>query len=606
MATVWIHWFGPPVKDRGELLRQNSLEPPSRVVDFTGAECEMAQDSLLKSVQPIGDERRRSLEMIREVSETIGTELFCMLVKHLRRALGARCVYVCEFVGRQNERARTLAASMEDDRMESFEFPLAGTPDAEVARARCHLCTYSRGVREMFPADDRLRDLEAEAWVGIPLNNAEGQACGLIAALYSRPLDDEIDFVQSTLTTFAPRASAELNRKREQDKLQESEQRYRAFIERNPDAFWRAEFEEPIDTALPEHEQLERIARTGYVAECNDALAQVVGLERGDQLIGAAITEVVPSPEVARSGTRSLIRSGYRYSTVEISPVDQKGHRRYLLVSHWGIVEKGKLQRVWGSVREITEFRVLEAQFRHAQRLEAIGKLAGGVAHDFNNLLAVIQGYSSHLLEHTEKTSSSYVGLTEILKAAEQGAALTKQLLAFSRKQSVRLEPLNLNAIVAEDERMLQRLIGLNIELVTDLEPSLGLVLADAGYIHQILLNLAVNARDAMPNGGKLSIALLNVDIGEVRSPRLSAVVPGAYVELIVADTGVGMSEEVQEHLFEPFFTTKDVNQGTGLGLFTVYGIVRQIGGHIVVETELNKGTKFEIFMPRVQANAPV
>jgi signal transduction histidine kinase len=228
------------------------------------------------------------------------------------------------------------------------------------------------------------------------------------------------------------------------------------------------------------------------------------------------------------------------------------------------------------------------------------------VAHDFNNLLAVIQGYSSQLLERTEKTSHAYVGLTEIVKAAEKGAGLTKQLLAFSRKQSVRLQPLDLNAIVAEDEGILRRLIGPNIEFVTDLEPSLGLVLADAGFMHQVLLNLAVNARDAMPNGGKLSIALLNVDLSETRSPRLAAVEPGCYVELIVADTGVGMSEEVQEHLFEPFFTTKEVNQGTGLGLSTVYGIVRQIGGHIVVETELNKGAKFEIFMPRVQAYEPV
>jgi signal transduction histidine kinase len=266
-------------------------------------------------------------------------------------------------------------------------------------------------------------------------------------------------------------------------------------------------------------------------------------------------------------------------------------------------VENGKLQRVWGSVRDITELRLLETQFRHAQKLEAIGKLAGGVAHDFNNLLAIIQGYSSQLLEHTEKTSNAYVGLTEILKAAEKGAGLTKQLLAFSRKQSIRLQPLDLHDIVAEDERMLRRLIGENIELTTDLEPSLGLVLADAGYMHQVLLNLAVNARDAMPNGGKLSIALLNVDIGETRSPRLAAVDPGSYVELSVADTGVGMSEEVQEHLFEPFFTTKEVNQGTGLGLSTVYGIVRQMGGQIVVRTELNKGTTFEIFLPRARAH---
>ena len=562
----------------------------------------MAQNSLQKSEQQIGDERQRFLEIVRDVSETIGIEFFSTLVKHLRRTLGAGCVYVCEFAGRQNERARTLAACMEDDRMETFEFPVAGSPDAEVAR--CHPCMYSRGVREVFPADHRLRDLEAEAWAGIPLNNAEGQACGLIAALYSRPLDHEIDFVQSTLTMFAPRASAELNRKRELDALQESEQRYRAFIELNPDGFCRIEFEEPIDTALPEEEQLDRIERTGYVAECNDALARVVGLERADQLIGAPASAAVLNRETARSGTRSLIRSGYRYSTVEEAPVDHEGHRRHFLRSHWGIVEKGRLQRVWGSIRNITELRLLEAQFRHAQKLDAIGKLAGGVAHDFNNLLAIILGYSSQLLERTEKATNDYVALTEIVKAAENGAALTKRLLAFSRKQNVRLEPLDLNTIVTEDERMLRWVIGENIELSTHLEPSLGLVLADAGFVHQILLNLAVNARDAMPNGGKLSVALSNVDIGETRSPRLAAVEAGSYVELMVADTGVGMSEEVQEHLFEPFFTTKDVDHGTGLGLSTIYGIIRQIGGHIVVDTELNKGTRFEIFMPRVQADA--
>src|SRR5262249_18987223 len=237
---------------------------------------------------------------------------------------------------------------------------------------------------------------------------------------------------------------------------------------------------------------------------------------------------------------------GYRYSTLETTPVDRQGHRQHLLRSHWGIVENGKLQRIWGSFRDITEFRALEAQFRHAQKLEAIGKLAGAVAHDFNNLLYVIQGYGSQLLERTEKTNNAYVPLTEIVKAAEKGTTLTKQLLAFSRKQSARLQTLDLNAIVTEDEQMLLRLIGRSIELITNLEPSLGLVLADAGYMHQVLLNLVVNARDAMPNGGKLSISLSNVEISATRSPGLAEVEPGSYVELNVADTGVGMSEEVQ------------------------------------------------------------
>jgi signal transduction histidine kinase len=174
------------------------------------------------------------------------------------------------------------------------------------------------------------------------------------------------------------------------------------------------------------------------------------------------------------------------------------------LASHWGIVEKGKLQRIWGSIREITEFRMLEAQFRHAQRLDAIGKWAGGVAHDFNNLLGVIQGYSSQLLEHTEKTSSPYIGLTEILKAAEQGAALTKQLLAFSRNHKVRLEPLDLNTIVAEDELILRRLIGEKIELVTSLEPSLASY-SPMPVIYPGTSEPGGERADAVPNGSKLS-----------------------------------------------------------------------------------------------------
>ena len=559
----------------------------------------MAIDFPQTLVQQIGSERQYFLEIAQQVSETIGTEFFAMLVRELRRALGAECVYVCEFLGRQNERARTLAAARVADRMETFEFPLAGSPDAEVAR--CHPCIYAKGVQERFPEDQRLRKMKAEAWVGVRLSDAEGRPHGLIAALFDRPLDDDGQFAQLMLTTFVPRASAELNRKREEDSLHESEQRYHAFIQLNPDAFWRVEFEEPIDTARPEEEQLETIFRTGYVAECNDALAQLLGRKRADQVIGTAVNGVVWDGETARRGTLSLIRSGYRYNTLETTPLDPKGQRRHLLRSHWGIVENGKVLRIWGSIRDITEFRALESQFRHAQKLEAIGKLAGGVAHDFNNLLSVIGGYGSQLLEHTEKTDKAYAALAEIVKAAEKGAALTKQLLAFSRKQRVRPQPLDLNAIVAEDEKMLRRLIGGNIELLTDLTPSVGLVLADAGHINQVLMNLAVNARDAMPEGGKLSIALTNVDIAESSSQQVAGIEPGSYVRLTVADTGTGMSEHVQEHLFEPFFTTKG-NQGTGLGLSTVYGIVRQSGGYIRVETAPDKGTTFEIFLPRVQA----
>jgi two-component system, cell cycle sensor histidine kinase and response regulator CckA len=530
------------------------------------------------------------LKLAGQLSETIGVEFLSMLAHQLAGVLEAKCVYVGEFVEDKSNRVRTLAAFVEGDRPAAFEFPLAGSPDAEVTSGSP--CVYPRAVRERFPRDPVLRDLEAEAWVGVPLNNSQGQASGIIAAIYEQPLQLEVHFVQSMLMMFAPRASAELNRKLAEDLLRESERRYRTVVQMNPDACWRIEFDEPIDTALPEKEQVARAFQHHRIAECNPA-AERLGLTTG-----AFITAVLDR-ETARSIMLSLIRSGYRYSTVEVTPMGPTGKTRHFLHIQWGIVENGKLQRIWGSCRDITDLKGMEAELRHAQKLDSIGRLAAGVAHDFNNLLAVIRGYSSQLLEHTETTDNAYLGLTEIGKAAEQGAALTNQLLALSRKQSAELQVLDLNPIVEEEEKLLRRLIGKNIELKTELAPSVALVRTNASCMHQVLLNLAVNARDAMPNGGKLTIRLSNLDIGETRPARLTALEPGPYVRLSVADNGMGMSPDAQAHLFEPFFTTKEATKGTGLGLSTVYRIVRQSRGQIVVETEPNKGTTFEIFLPR-------
>ncbi len=245
----------------------------------------------------------------------------------------------------------------------------------------------------------------------------------------------------------------------------------------------------------------------------------------------------------------------------------------------------------------------LEVQMRAAQRMEAIARLAGGVAHDFNNLLCVIQSYGSMLKDQFEPTDPVYEDLDEILQAAARAARLTSQLLAFSRRQIQALRILNLNDTVSEVQRMLRRLIGEDLDLVTRLPDDLWLVKVDPTHVEQILVNLAVNARDAMPAGGTLIIETANVELDAARGPRKGmAIEAGSYVLLAVTDTGCGMPAEVQDHIFEPFYTTKPQERGTGLGLSTVFGIVKQSGGHIFCYSEPGRGTTFKVYLPRVDA----
>jgi PAS domain S-box-containing protein len=246
-----------------------------------------------------------------------------------------------------------------------------------------------------------------------------------------------------------------------------------------------------------------------------------------------------------------------------------------------------------------------QEQFLQAQKMEAVGRLAGGVAHDFNNLLTVINGYSDLLLSQSPEGSVERGQLEEIKKAGDRAAALTRQLLAFSRKQVVMPTVLNLNLIVEGMERMLHRVMGEDIQLVVNLSSSLGRVRADAGQIEQIIMNLVVNARDAMPKGGRLSLETTNVELDDGYTRPYASLTPGHYVMLAISDTGCGMDAETQSHIFEPFFTTKGQGKGTGLGLSTAYGIVKQSGGIINVYSEVGRGTTFRVYLQRVDEPMP-
>jgi len=251
---------------------------------------------------------------------------------------------------------------------------------------------------------------------------------------------------------------------------------------------------------------------------------------------------------------------------------------------------------------DITERRVLENQFRQAQKMEAVGRLAGGVAHDFNNLLMVISGYAEVLLEQTRKGNPLYPKIEAIHQAADRATNLTHQLLAFSRKQLLELKVVDLNIIIEDMERLLRPLIGENIELQTQLAPDLGRTRADAGQIEQVLMNLVVNSKDAMPQGGKITIQTANARLdNEDLRREYTYIQPGSYVVLSVTDTGEGMDKETQLRIFEPFFTTKEKGKGTGLGLSTVYGIIKQSRGYVLVESEPAQGTTFRIYLPRVE-----
>ena len=339
-----------------------------------------------------------------------------------------------------------------------------------------------------------------------------------------------------------------------------------------------------------------------YVA-VNAGFLRIVG--RGSQeVIGRMARDLVPEGRANRyeREDQAALERSYAGSIVEEIEEPSKEKRLLAVLRRPVLDEKGNVAGVLGIARDVTEQRELEQRLIQSQKMDAIARLAGGVAHDFNNMLTAIQGYSALLLTQLPEADSRRENVEEILKAGERAAALTRQLLAFSRRQVLEPRVLDLNEVVRNLSRMLSRLIGENIELSFSPAPDLWHVLADPGQLEQVLLNLAINARDAMPRGGRLTIETRNTQLDGSHWRKDFPVQSGDYALVAVSDTGVGIPPEVQSRLFEPFFTTKPRGEGTGLGLSTVYGIVKQSGGYIWVYSEPGAGSTFKVYLPRVDA----
>ncbi|MBI3662327.1 MAG: response regulator [Acidobacteria bacterium] len=374
-----------------------------------------------------------------------------------------------------------------------------------------------------------------------------------------------------------------MGRKRAAEALRESEQRYRELFENATYGIYRATLD-------------------GNFLDVNSTLVRILGYQAREEVLGLNLfTDVFCDP----GHFKRLMEQCEEAAEVHGTEVDWKQESgRGITVRLSGRLVRnrtGELDHCEVIAEDVTERRALQEQLRQAQKMEAIGRLAGGIAHDFNNLLSVIIGYSESLVEGLGQRESLRDKAEEIKKAADSAASLTRQLLAFSRQQVLAPKVLDLGLVVRDTESMLRRLIGEDVDLLTVAEPDLGQVKADPGQMEQVILNLAINARDSMPEGGKLTIETRNAELGENYLARRPLMRPGSYVLLAISDNGMGMDAATQARIFEPFFTTKEQGKGTGLGLATVYGIVKQSGGHIWVYSEPGQGTTFKIYLPRVE-----
>jgi two-component system cell cycle sensor histidine kinase/response regulator CckA len=410
-------------------------------------------------------------------------------------------------------------------------------------------------LNEILVRDGGLREVE---WNNTLLRDADGQAAGVLS------IGEDVT-----------------DRRRAERELRRSEADFRSLVEHAPLGIY-------------------RVTADGRFLTVNAALIKMLGYESAEDVLRLDVVRDV----YAVPGGRAELYAEFAQHDEARTETEWKRKDGRLITVRLNLRAVrgpgGPVACYEGLVEDVTEQRSLEDQFRQAQRMEAVGRLAGGVAHDFNNILTAITGYSDLLLEDLGPEDLKRPDVEEIKAAALRATALTRQLLAFSRKQILQTRVLDLNGVVGTLEKMLQRLLGEDVKLELSLASALGAVRADPGQIEQVIMNLAVNSRDAMPTGGSLTIETANVDLDEAYAREHAGASPGRHVMLAVSDTGIGMDMKTRSQVFEPFFTTKELGKGTGLGLSTVYGIVKQSGGYVWVDSEPGRGATFKIYLPQV------
>ena len=393
-------------------------------------------------------------------------------------------------------------------------------------------------------------------------------------------------------------------RKIAQKKTYELNLQYESFIQNSLVGIWKLGFSEKISINLPARKLAESIFYKGVYTDCNDAFAQMYNYSTKDDIIGTDNKEQSDDHEVSINRIEKFVKNNFKTEIIDSHESDKNGNVKHFRNSYFGVIDKGYLIWVWGIQIEITEQKRLEAQLLQSQKMEAVGTLAGGISHDFNNFLTVINGYAQISLKRMDENDPLYRYINTILKAGKKAEDLTRQLLAFSRKQIFQPKVTDLNSLITSLEHMLRRFISEDIEMEMILSSKNPAIKADPGQIEQIFMNLVVNARDAIYQGKewikekKITIETSQTYLDKNYVKDHPGSKPGQYVFISVSDTGVGIDEEIKDKIFEPFFTTKDKSQGTGLGLATVYGIVKQNNGSIYVYSEKGYGTIFKIYWP--------